>query len=364
MRRLSDQRGASSVIVAIVTTVLLGSVGLVIDVGAVYSERRELQNGADAAALALAADCATGIAGCATNAVADELLDRNASDGDSHLVGTQVDAAGGRVTVWARSKDASTGQLAVPMRFASILGYRRMVVRASATAGWGPPRSFPSRADGSTPPSLPLTIDACEFAHATDGGIVYGRPVVITFHTGGTSGAPQPCPTNGSGQDAPGNFGWVQPTHDCKAGTTEIGPIGGQTGTSPPGACSPGEVRKQVGKTVVLPIFDSAVGSGSHVTYTVGGWAAFHLTGFKLHGGSQWDHPSGNPPCSGGDRCIAGWFVRMNDARAPIGGKPYGIAVIGLTDTPTDAVAPEEPGDAPQGGGDPDTTETEHQEST
>ena len=40
--------------------VLLGVGALVIDVGALYAERRQLQNGADAAALAVAADCAEG----------------------------------------------------------------------------------------------------------------------------------------------------------------------------------------------------------------------------------------------------------------------------------------------------------------
>ena len=39
---------------------LIGVGALVIDVGRLYVERRDLQNGADAAALAVAQDCAAG----------------------------------------------------------------------------------------------------------------------------------------------------------------------------------------------------------------------------------------------------------------------------------------------------------------
>lgn len=49
--------GATIVLVAISMVVLIGFVGLVIDGGVVFDERRHLQNGADAAALAIAEDC-------------------------------------------------------------------------------------------------------------------------------------------------------------------------------------------------------------------------------------------------------------------------------------------------------------------
>ena len=45
-----DERGAASVIVAIVLVVLMGCAALAVDVGAMYAEKAQLQNGADAAA--------------------------------------------------------------------------------------------------------------------------------------------------------------------------------------------------------------------------------------------------------------------------------------------------------------------------
>ena len=62
--------------------VLLGMGALVIDVGQLYAERRELQNGADAAALAVAQDCAGGDCLDETT-TADTYADDNAHDGEA-----------------------------------------------------------------------------------------------------------------------------------------------------------------------------------------------------------------------------------------------------------------------------------------
>ncbi len=52
LHRLSDDRGASAVTVAVMAVVLLGLAAIAVDAGAIYSERRGLQTAADAAALA------------------------------------------------------------------------------------------------------------------------------------------------------------------------------------------------------------------------------------------------------------------------------------------------------------------------
>ena len=75
-----DDAGATIVIVALMMVVLLGMGALVIDVGQLYAERRELQNGADAAALAVAQDCAGGDCRDETT-TAGTYADDNAHDG-------------------------------------------------------------------------------------------------------------------------------------------------------------------------------------------------------------------------------------------------------------------------------------------
>src|ERR1051326_3783325 len=49
--RRRGERGQTLVIVALLTTILIGILGLSVDVGYAYSERRQIQNAADASAL-------------------------------------------------------------------------------------------------------------------------------------------------------------------------------------------------------------------------------------------------------------------------------------------------------------------------
>ena len=83
MRWLKDEEGATAVIIGLLMVPLLGFGAIVIDVGLIYWETRQLQNGADAAALAVAQDCVDGVVGdCGPfQATADAFTDFNANDG-------------------------------------------------------------------------------------------------------------------------------------------------------------------------------------------------------------------------------------------------------------------------------------------
>ena len=78
-----DERGVVAVLVGLVIGgVLLGLGALVIDVGQLYEERAQLQNGADAAALAVAKSCI--LSSCTTSSAlstAGTYANENASDG-------------------------------------------------------------------------------------------------------------------------------------------------------------------------------------------------------------------------------------------------------------------------------------------
>src|SRR4051794_19216016 len=63
MQRLRDERGAVAIIVALLMVGLLGFTALAVDVGAMWSEKKQLQNGADGGALAIAQACAKGACG-------------------------------------------------------------------------------------------------------------------------------------------------------------------------------------------------------------------------------------------------------------------------------------------------------------
>lgn len=151
--RLRDEQGGVAVIVAVIMVALLAATALAIDVGAMYAERAQLQNGADAAALAVAGDCADGTCGNASS-IAQRYADANANDGASAVSSVDFPRAG-TVSVTTATEDAATGAGPLALTFAPLLGIADPDLSASATASWGSPAS--GRAD------LPLAFAPCVF---------------------------------------------------------------------------------------------------------------------------------------------------------------------------------------------------------
>ena len=91
MRRLTvdraPERGAIAMMVTVLLAsgVLLGCAALSVDVGNLSAERRQLQNGADAAALSAAQDCAITVCPTATSPSLTVLAGANATDGTSSI---------------------------------------------------------------------------------------------------------------------------------------------------------------------------------------------------------------------------------------------------------------------------------------
>jgi Flp pilus assembly protein TadG len=78
-RRLRGERGAAAVLFALVLVPMLGFTAIAVDIGSVYAERSRLQTAADAAALAVAQDCARGNCGD-MQATADAMVTANDPD--------------------------------------------------------------------------------------------------------------------------------------------------------------------------------------------------------------------------------------------------------------------------------------------
>ena len=62
-RAVNREEGVTTLFVAVAIIGLLSMASLVVDFGRIYVERRELQNGATAAALAIGEDCARNLCG-------------------------------------------------------------------------------------------------------------------------------------------------------------------------------------------------------------------------------------------------------------------------------------------------------------
>jgi Flp pilus assembly protein TadG len=165
-----DDRGAVGVMIALLIGggVLLGMAALVIDVGEIYQNRAELQNGADAGALAIARQCALGTctSGSALTTAAT-FADANASaltqgtagvgavcgsDGlgscapyiGSGLTACPPDPTGGAVNfvdVQTETKLPSGSTLLPPVFGSTLIGsstYDGTTVKACAQAEWQP----------------------------------------------------------------------------------------------------------------------------------------------------------------------------------------------------------------------------------
>ena len=87
MRRLSDDRGSVVVIIVVFVVVLFGIGAVVVDVASQYHKRRTLQNGADAAALAVAQMCAAGDCGLIAFQHQSASAQAKATSGDTETSG-------------------------------------------------------------------------------------------------------------------------------------------------------------------------------------------------------------------------------------------------------------------------------------
>lgn len=340
--RTEAERGSVAVVVALCLVVFMGFGALVIDIGAVYQEKRELQNGADAAALAVAKDCANGACGLYT-VTAETYADANADDLASdvfEVCGTATGLPGCAVPVSAPSgakyvkvttstRDAESGGDQVRFGLAKIFGIDGKTVQASAVAALGSPGGLTS--------ALPLTISLCEFETSTATGFAppppytSGYPTETTLYFHDTTGA-SACPSGPAGSDLPGGFGWLDVNQDCVATTSADNWFDDKTGRPPPGSCDPVDLSALVGQIIYVPVFDAVNGlNGTNGEYHIGGYAAFFMTGYSILG--QYKHASlvtGSFPCTGQASCISGFFTQSL-ASAPgvtFGGTDMGVTIV------------------------------------
>ena len=232
--------------VALMLSVLLGIGALVIDAGALYAERRQLQNGADAAALAVAMDCAKGNCDLAAGQAGD-YANKNANDGAANVdsvcgVGpglpacaTPPAAAAGKsawvqVATSTRKPDNSTKVdfVLAPVLDATNVG---STVHASAVATWGPVAGAIT---------LPLAYGICELERlgmTLDPLFIPTTPGIIYLPgTEPKNVQPPPC-----ADTAPGGFLWLDDNfgpNDCNVKITVGDPMSSDPGKSEPPACA------------------------------------------------------------------------------------------------------------------------------
>ena len=343
------ESGAVATLVAIMlgTGVILGCAALTIDTGSLLWERRQLQNGADAASLAAAQACATQTPcnpSIAAGLLLSNLANANASDnatGIESICGSATTvasnpalalcpapggpgelvkcpavpsslAAGNYVEIRTRTL-TSGGSTILPPYLAQTLaggGYSGETVRACARAAWGPP--------GSVGVSLPITLSSCEWANATLGTPPAATPTYAAAPVGAWPGYggggqpawpaaaqtppvpgheviimlqdpqnPQTC-QNWNGHDVAGGFGYLQAAN-CQAVMNTGDWVKVDTGNSL--GC---DISTFFNKIVYLPVFDCVAHQNSLPAPPPPTGASWPVSCYDTQGGgNHWYHVEG-----------------------------------------------------------------------
>lgn len=283
MRRLKltkgnhdSQRGAVSVIVAMMLVVLLGFGAMAVDVAMMYAERTQLRNGADSAALAIAQKCAKNSSDLDcynTSSLAASLANTNANDKLSNVKSIALSKTNRTVTVTVASQEAGHTPNQVSLFFARVLGLDTAEVNAAATVNWGSPTK------GGT--VFPLTISICQVRGQ------YGVMQLLRMH--GTGANPS-CNYGPAGAFVEGGFGGLKQDPNSCGALVDISKstAGGDTGNNPPPNCevtlNGWAADMTAGKDVIvlLPIFNAVTGTGTNAIYGLKTFAAFKVAGWKF----------------------------------------------------------------------------------
>jgi len=288
-RRLQhEEQGSTLAYFVISLTVLLGFAAMVLDLGIGFWERRQMQNGADAAALAGARILALGGSNTAIAAEVDRLAAaNNVSDYTWSLVnsnqGVQV-RADAAFDTW----------------FARIFGLNTINTGATSAASMS--------AVVETGNLLPMTTMCQPFT--------YGAAYRLWSN---------------DDMEAPGNFGWLDWT-GLPVGNSELARniadpalsgnwSIGQWIPAGPGIQNSSPVQSALGlwlgQHVTIPLYDSVVGTGSGTQYRICGFGEFVLTSFNFQGN---------------DKYVEGHFIRHVVPGARTGNGPdYGVRTLRLT---------------------------------
>ena len=330
----ADERGAVAVLVALLMVALIGAGALAVDFGRIAAEKAQLQNGADASALAIADNCLDAPAACYTSGdtLADQYTPANSNAGTAIAPSVTFPSS---TTVTVQTSTPASG---LSLVLAPIFGMDSTQVVASATAEWGYPGA------GS---SFPLALSNTCFDLATSAESGDLQEFAYKPGNGQNAGTTtdMECTRNASGQTVPGGWGWLDEAAPCEAETAVDDTVGSDPGNSGTDTeCKPilqGWIAKlNAGETVEVPfpIFDYAAYQGNSAEFHILGYATLQVVGWKFSGGgSPFAYlPStlpSNLSCQGSERCIIGRFIKFESLDSwELGGGNYGMTSSHLID--------------------------------
>ncbi|CAB4872605.1 MAG: hypothetical protein F2793_03880 [Actinobacteria bacterium] len=351
-----DDRGAISILVALLLAagVLTGLLGLVIDGGRMYAERRVVQNGADAAALAVSQDCALKRTECASQAAARAaaatFANSNASDDGrtsiAEICGSaplntcpslgsspswsncQTAVTGNYVRVRTQTESAKGDGYFLPI-FAGVLSNGvgdRVSVGACSQVKWGPAASAGIKYPFLLPACTPLLDEGDKVIEDFDpnnpdtsctvDGVTY-NPVSKGFAFGSLPDQTKTC----VGTQA------ISPTMTISVETSLTQLCGKDISQTLDEVIS-------AGVPILLPVVGAHTQTGQgQYEFTVIGFKSFTLRGYRLKNNTGGAAPAGGwnaTVCGQGAKrsCIHGSVGRGLVSGSAGGGSDFGVRAI------------------------------------
>jgi Flp pilus assembly protein TadG len=315
--RAQRERGATAVLTGLLMVGLVGFTGLAVDGGATYAKHQELQNGADAAALAAAQECAADENDCNEANLQTEVAPYGEANvrNDKETVSTSFDIDLSAQTVTATVTGTKFHW------FLPVVGVSESELSPDATATWGSPNSGPAM--------LPLVISQCEFEGAL------GEPILGTILDIYMPKNGQDAECSWGSNYPPGGFGWL--SQDVCEVTVTVGEwVDGDTGVDEPESC---DWASFIGQVVLVPIFDDYTGNGSDGQFHIARFAALEVLGIQpkngatsLEGDACTTEP--DPQEKYHQICVRGMFIEYVSTADDyqVGGPDTEVSVVSLID--------------------------------
>jgi hypothetical protein len=261
-----DDSGVASILVVLCAVLLLGAVGISVDIGRAVAVTRSAQNSADAVALARAKDCVG--RGALSPAGYDRFIRTGPAIGNGQSQSlTAGSCASGFVT--------ATASETMDYTFSKVFGVTDTLRTRSATAKWG------ELASGVI---FPFTFSACAFPDTfTQGNITAPGTLMMLY---GQGVARTSCARDSS------TAGQVSNSKGFILGGCQLTSVGGSltdsTGNNFGGTnCDSTDMNDFVDKDVLLPVWGAATGSPSQ--YTITTLVGFHVLGWSGNGNGPSD---------------------------------------------------------------------------
>ena len=270
-RRLGDERGQTILLTAVFMTALLGMAALAVDLGHWYKEQRALQARVDAAALAGAQDLPYDVAAANTDASTYASKNGGAVAGETITI-SQTSKPNDTITVDANRNTQTF--------FAKTFGISSVSVKAHAVAT--------ANLLGEAQYVAPIVVNKNHPKLAGPGCPCFGSTNLTTLPLA-TTGAPGAFDLLNLDNAHGGNGGpttladWILNGFD---GLLDLGDYYSNTGVKWNSSVIHDALQARLGSTLLFPVYDSIVGTGSNATYHVIGWVGFTITDFDARSSS------------------------------------------------------------------------------